>query len=66
MNIILNGEQKNIADDLSVMGLIESLSLTKKRIAIELNQNIVVKSKHKTTTLKEGDKLEIIHAVGGG
>jgi sulfur carrier protein len=66
IDIIVNGEARQIATDLTLSGLIEQLGHTGKRIAIERNGEIVPKSLHATTTLFKGDRLEIVVAVGGG
>ena len=66
MNIVLNGEEINIADNLNVMGLIELYELPASKVAVERNLEIVPKSAYVTTILKENDKIEIVHFIGGG
>ncbi|MEZ5436319.1 MAG: sulfur carrier protein ThiS [Pseudomonadales bacterium] len=66
MDIILNGETTAIPDHLTVTQLIEQLGLAGKRIAIEINQTIVPRSAHADTVLHSGDRVEIVHAIGGG
>ncbi|MAK57535.1 MAG: thiamine biosynthesis protein ThiS [Rhizobiales bacterium] len=66
MNIVLNGEKINIADSLNVMGLIELYELPASKVAVERNLEIVPKSAYVTTMLKENDKVEIVHFIGGG
>ncbi len=66
MNIVLNGEEINIADNLNVMGLIELYELPASKVAVERNLEIVPKSAYVTTMLKENDKIEIVHFIGGG
>lgn len=66
MQIIINGEPRQLAGPLSVAALVEQLALSGKRIAIERNGEVVPKSLHPGTVLAEGDRLEIIVAVGGG
>ncbi|MEC7091429.1 MAG: sulfur carrier protein ThiS [Pseudomonadota bacterium] len=66
MNIVLNGEEINIADNLNVMGLIELYELPAIKVAVERNLEIVPKSAYVTTMLKENDKIEIVHFIGGG
>ena len=66
MEIKLNGETRQIQEDLTVVGLIDQLGYTGKRIAVERNGEIVPKSQHATTRLINGDQLEIVVAVGGG
>ena len=66
-NITLNGEKKNLNQPgMTVSALVELLGYTGKRIAIERNGEIVPKSQHSTTSLADGDTLEIVVAVGGG
>lgn len=65
MQIILNGEIKNSSAK-TVLALISELGYSGKRIAVELNGEIVPKSQHATTPLNDADQLEIVVAVGGG
>ncbi|AMD02567.1 MULTISPECIES: sulfur carrier protein ThiS [Halomonas] len=66
MQIQLNGEAHDLAADLTVAQLIDTLGLTGRRIAVELNEEIVPRSEHDTTRLSQGDQVEIVHAIGGG
>ena len=66
MKIVLNGEEINIANNLNVMGLIELYELPASKVAVERNLEIVPKSAYVTTMLKENDKIEIVHFIGGG
>ena len=66
MQIQLNGEAHDLAADLTVAQLIETLGLTGRRIAVELNEEIVPRSEQGTTRLSQGDRVEIVHAIGGG
>ena len=66
MNIVLNGEEINIADSLNVMGLIDLYELPASKVAVERNLEIIPKSAYVTTMLKENDKVEIVHFIGGG
>ena len=66
MNIVLNGEEINIADSLNVMGLIDLYELPAGKVAVERNLEIVPKSAYVTTMLEENDKVEIVHFIGGG
>lgn len=66
MHIQLNGEAYALSDKLSVAGLLEHLQLAGRRVAVELNFEIVPRSLYETTLLKEGDALEVVHAIGGG
>jgi len=66
MQIQLNGEVRDLASELTVAQLIEELGLAGRRIAVERNEVIVPKSEHAATRLADGDRLEIVHAIGGG
>ena len=65
MNIVLNGEDINIADNLSIMGLIDLYELPANKVAVERNLEIVPKSAYVSTMLKENDRVEIVHFIGG-
>ena len=66
MKIRLNGEEKEIADGLSIAKLLEELQLRSGRVVVELNRDIVSREAHGSTLLKAGDALEIVQFVGGG
>ena len=66
MKININGEEREIADGLSVARLLEELQIRPGRVVVELNHDIVAREIHGSTLLKEGDLLEIVHFVGGG
>ena len=66
MQIILNGREEDIADGLTAGELIEGLGLGGRRIAIEVNREVVARSTFSTHVLQAGDHVEIIHAIGGG
>ena len=66
MNLIINGEDHHdLPHPLTVAGLIAHLGLPEKKIAIERNREIVPKSTFGEAALSEGDRLEIIHFIGG-
>lgn len=66
MRIQLNGEPFELPDGQSVADLLVRLDLTGRRVAVELNLEIVPRSQHATTRLAEGDRVEVVHAIGGG
>lgn len=66
MQIQLNGEARTLTPDLTVAELVESLGLAGRRIAVEVNEEIVPKSEHGEIRLAEGDRVEVVHAIGGG
>ncbi len=66
MNITLNGEKKNIPENINVRGLLEHLGIQHQRVAVELNETIVKKDQYDSTAIKEGDSLEVVSFMGGG
>lgn len=66
MQLTINGECRKFDRDLSVSGLLEALQLEPRKIAVERNLEIVPKSLYGETALAEGDRIEIVHFVGGG
>lgn len=66
MQVYINGESRTLAENLSIQDLIKLLGLENKRIAIELNQEVISRSGFATHNLCEQDRIEIIHAIGGG
>jgi sulfur carrier protein len=66
MTIRINGEEKEVREDLSIASLLEELQIRPGRVVIELNRNIISREAHGSTTLKPGDMLEIVQFVGGG
>lgn len=66
MQIFLNGETRALEANATVAELVESLGLAGRRIAVEVNEEIVPKSEHGGIRLTEGDRVEVVHAIGGG
>jgi sulfur carrier protein len=66
VKIHVNGEAREIQDQTTVRGLIELLDLAGGPVAVERNGEIVPRADHASTSLSEGDVLEIVHFVGGG
>ncbi|MGE8295901.1 MAG: sulfur carrier protein ThiS [Pseudomonas sp.] len=66
MRIQLNGEAFELPDNQTVADLLVRLDLTGRRVAVELNLDIVPRSQHDSTLLAEGDQVEVVHAIGGG
>lgn len=66
MQIYLNGLEKQIPDSLDMAGLIEMLDLTDQRIAVEVNEELVPRTTFSGHAINDRDRIEIIHAVGGG
>ena len=66
MLIELNGEKKNINQGSTIEELITSMALTTERYAVEINQELVPRSEHASHMLHEGDRVEVVQAIGGG
>lgn len=66
MQIIVNGEQRDVSDGLTAEQLVKEMDITGKRIAMEVNLEIVPRSSYAEHIFNDGDKVEIVHAVGGG
>jgi sulfur carrier protein len=66
LNILLNGEPTTIPTDITTAQLVEMLELSGKRLAVEINEEIVPRSRYGSHRLQEGDRVEIVHAIGGG
>lgn len=66
IQLSVNGEPRRLGADASVSQLLETLELAGKRVAVEKNGEIVPRSRYAQTVLADGDRLEIVVAVGGG
>ena len=66
ITLLINGQARQFPAPLSIRGLIDTLELAGKRIAVERNGEIVPKSQHAQVMAFDGDRLEIVVAVGGG
>jgi len=66
MELTVNGEPRRIENGATVSRLIEALGLDPRKLAVERNLEIVPRSHYAATALAEGDRLEIVHFVGGG
>ena len=64
--IQVNGEPREVEENISLPELVASLSLKAEQIAIELNQKVVRRAQWESTRLQKDDKVEIVHFVGGG
>jgi len=65
IKIHFNGEQKAVQSS-TVVELLKEFNLTDRKVAVELNREIVPRERYGTAKLAEGDKVEIVHFVGGG
>ena len=66
MRVELNGESKELAEGTTLLSLIEQLSLAPERVAVELNRDVVRRADWPATRLSDGDRVEVVHFVGGG
>ena len=66
IKIRVNGKYKSIFDNYSVLDLVKNLKIPMKKVAIELNQEIIDKKNINKINLKDNDKIEIVHFIGGG
>ncbi|HET7370273.1 MAG TPA: sulfur carrier protein ThiS [Gammaproteobacteria bacterium] len=66
MQIFLNGDSAEYPDNLTATQLVERLELGGRRIAMEVNGEIVPRSRYTEHTFQPGDRVEIVHAIGGG
>ncbi|MBL4584798.1 MAG: sulfur carrier protein ThiS [Pseudomonadales bacterium] len=66
MNIVLNGDPQLLSGPMSISELISFMELTGKRIAVEINLDIIPASEHNNHMLKEADQIEVVAAIGGG
>ena len=66
IKIKLNGKFSTINENLSLSTFLKELKIPLKKVAIELNQEIIDKNNLKTIKLKNNDKIEIVHFIGGG
>ncbi|MBY4678627.1 sulfur carrier protein ThiS [Marinobacterium arenosum] len=66
MQIQVNGDSIEVRDGATLSELLDQLGLAGKRVAIELNLEIIPRSEHGQTALRTDDQVEIVHAIGGG
>lgn len=66
VEITINGESRKISKGINIVQLLELMNQVGKRLAVEVNLEIVPRSQHEKYLLKENDRVEIVHAIGGG
>ncbi len=66
MQIQVNGDPMQLPGGASIADLIQQMALAGKRLAVEVNEDIVPRSRHPEFVLSEGDRVEIVQAIGGG
>ena len=65
-DLIINGEQKSFEKELTLAEFVDSLDLKGRKVAVELNLEVIRKDDWETTTLSDNDRIEVVHFVGGG
>jgi sulfur carrier protein len=66
MQVKLNGEIRDVPDDVTVTGLLTQLGVKAQRVAVEVNEAVVTKDRYDGHALRAGDSVEIVAFVGGG
>jgi len=66
MRLIINGDDREFSSVPTLAALLQQLEMKPDRVAVELNRELVPRSQWAATPLRDGDKLEIVHFVGGG
>ena len=66
MDIVLNGDRYKLEEGVTVSALVEHLALKGRRLAVEVNEEVIPRSQHSGHLLTQGDRVEIVHAIGGG
>ena len=66
MKVQVNGEQSTVREGLTVAELVTESGLADRRVAVELNRNVLARDRWASTELREDDVVEIVHFVGGG
>jgi sulfur carrier protein len=66
MKIVLNGREEDVASNATLADLLASAGLAGKRVAIEINREIVPRGDYSARWLAAGDRVEVVHAIGGG
>lgn len=66
MKIVLNGDEREVGAACSLSQLLENAGYAQRRVAVEINREIVPRSRYGEHRLEAGDRVEIVHAIGGG
>jgi len=66
MEIFLNGQPRQLRPDINLAELVESLGFEGRRLAVEVNLEVIPRSTYRSHPLCPGDRVEIVHAIGGG
>lgn len=66
IQITLNGEAKSVPGPITITELLDQAGLAGRRVAVEVNRDIVPRSRHAEHRIEDGDRVEIVQAIGGG
>ena len=66
MRVTINGEPRSLSEGLTLADVLRAMQLNQRRIAVEVNREIVARELYDVHTLMDGDEIEIVHFVGGG
>jgi sulfur carrier protein len=66
MKILLNGQEKSLKPPVTLAALLQAMGLGDRRVAVEVNREIVPRSRHGEYQLKDNDRVEVVFAIGGG
>lgn len=66
MEILVNGQPRRFEQAPTIADLLASMGLGERRVAVEVNREIVPRSRHGEHRLREADRVEVVHAIGGG
>ena len=66
MRLLVNGEERNVETSTTVKQLLALLGLADTLVAVERNEEVVPRAQHESTKLCDGDRVEVVHFVGGG
>lgn len=63
---MLNGEEKKLSKDMTVQDMLRMFKIREERVAVQINLDVIDRNKFPETTVKDGDKIEVVNFVGGG
>ena len=66
MRLVVNGEERQVEPSTTVKQLLSALGLAETLVAVERNEEVVPRARHESTELEDGDRVEVVHFVGGG
>lgn len=66
MELHVNGQLRQVEPPVTLLALLREAGLNERRVAVEVNQEVIARSRHAGHMLSDGDRIEIIHAIGGG